>query len=44
MDRSLPVAGPVLWNALPESLRSESDLDSFKKLLKTHFFKAAYYQ
>ena len=37
--RSLPVAGPMLWNGLPASIRMENDLDNFKKLLKTHLFK-----
>ncbi len=37
--RSLTVAGPVLWNSLPHALRSQTDLDEFKGLLKTHLFK-----
>ncbi len=41
-DRSLPVAGPTLWNKLPIRLRQETDFDNFKKLLKTHLFKCAY--
>ncbi len=44
MERSLPVAGPLLWNALPENLRSVKDLESFKKMLKTHLFKSAFNQ
>ncbi len=40
--RSLEVAGPSLWNALPIQLRQESDLDNFKRLLKTHLFRCAY--
>ena len=43
MERSLPVAGPLLWNALPASLRGEDDFVQFKKLLKTHYFKCAYF-
>ncbi len=44
MERSLPVAGPLLWNALPECLRRENDFENFKSLLKTYLFKCAYYQ
>ncbi len=42
-SRSLPVAGPVLWNKLPSIIRMESDFDQFKKRLKTHLFKRAFY-
>ncbi len=42
-QRSLAIAGPTLWNKLPIHLRCISDIDSFKKQLKTHFFKLAYY-
>ena len=41
--RSLPVAGPVLWNSLPASIRMECELDNCKKLVKTHLFKCAYF-
>ena len=40
-DRSFSVAAPVLWNALPDSLRS-LELLTFKKALKTHLFKEAF--
>ncbi len=43
MERSLPVAGPLLWNSLPENLRRENDFENFKKVLKTYLFKCAYY-
>jgi len=33
------VNGPELWNSLPEQLQSITELSSFKKDLKTHFFK-----
>ena len=36
------IAAPVLWNTLPENLRSFSSLSSFKKHLKTYLFKTAY--
>ncbi len=41
-SRSLAVAGPTLWNELPIHLRSITDLDTFKRQLKTHFFRLAY--
>ncbi len=41
--RSLPAAGPELWNLLPSSIRLQKDLEEFKKLLKTHLFKCAFY-
>ena len=34
--------GPQIWNKLPYELRCLSDLDTFKKRLKTHFFMIAY--
>lgn len=37
-DRSFSVAGPKLWNTLPENLRSLPTLDTFKKNLKTYLF------
>ena len=42
-SRSLAVAGPSLWNKLPIHLRTITELDVFKKQLKTHLFKAAYF-
>ncbi len=40
-SRSL-VAGPTLWNELPIHLRSITELDTFKRQLRTHFFRLAY--
>ena len=40
-DRSFSVAVPVLWNALPDSLRT-MDLLPFRKVLKTHLFRKAF--
>jgi len=35
--RAFSVAGPSLWNSLPDSLRGlDRDRDGFKRLLKTH--------
>ena len=41
-DRAFSVAGPELWNSLPDELRLSKSLDSFKRLLKTHLFTRAY--
>ena len=41
-ERAFSVAGPKLWNVLPESLRKSNSLHVFKKSLKTHIFKVAY--
>ena len=36
-ERAFSVAGPKLWNALPESLRKSNSFDVYKKSLKPHF-------
>lgn len=41
-DRSFSVAGPTLWNRLPEKIRSEEDHKTFKKILKTFLFESCY--
>ena len=33
---------PVVWNELPQSLKLTSTVETFKTLLKTHYFKAYY--
>ena len=35
-------AGPTLWNSLPISIKTASTIASFKRLLKTFYFKIAY--
>ena len=40
--RSFSVAAPTLWNRLPNRIRSITEFQTFKKLLKTHLFKRAY--
>ncbi len=40
--RSIAVAGPTLWNKLPIHIRCITDLDTFKKELKTYLFRCAY--
>ena len=37
-DRAFSVAAPTLWNALPEDIRVETKLTSFKTKLKTYLF------
>ena len=41
-DRSFGVMGPQLWNALPAHVKDCDTLGSFKKQLKTYFFKDAF--
>ena len=40
--RSFSRAGPTLWNALPEDLRSTVCMNKFKTHLKTYYFKIAF--
>ena len=42
--KSFHYAAPEVWNSLPLELRSCSSLPIFKKNLKTHFFKLAFYK
>ena len=41
-DRAFGSAAPKLWNNLPEDVKSAPSIDSFKKRLKTHYFKLAH--
>ena len=41
-ERSFLASAPVIWNALPLSLRSCTSLLSFRKNLKTYLFKKAF--
>ena len=43
-DRAFISAAPNLWNSLPNDNRSAKTVGHFKKLLKTHLFKIAFYQ
>ncbi|XP_073424131.1 uncharacterized protein [Dendrobates tinctorius] len=36
-------AAPILWNALPQEIRTIHNLHSFRRSLKTHLFRAAYH-
>ncbi len=42
-ERTFSFAAPRLWNRLPATLRTCTDLDDFKGRLKTHLFKTAYF-
>ena len=41
-DRAFSVAAPVLWNALPLTLKSIDSVEGFKKHLKTHLFTGTF--
>ena len=41
-DRSVSVAAPTLWYALPVSLRSIDSIFNLKSCLKTYPFKLAF--
>ena len=41
-DRAFEHAAPALWNSLPLNLRTECNLNVFKRELKTFLFKKAY--
>ena len=44
-DRAFSVVAPKYWNELPDYIRNiELPLDIFKKKLKPHYFKIAYYR
>ena len=41
-DRAFSVAEPREWNSLPADIRNITDVFTFKRAIKTHFFKLAY--
>jgi len=41
-DRAFSVAGPTVWNSLPESVRSAETLASFKRKQKTYLFNVLF--
>ena len=41
-DRSFRKSAPVLWNSLPEPVKSSTSVAIFKKRLKTYLFKQTY--
>ena len=36
-ERAFCVSGPLVWNSLPESLRTVNSITTFRRRLKTHF-------
>ena len=40
--RAFSIAGPSLWNSLPQSLRLIDDHEQFRKQLKTYYFNVAF--
>ena len=40
--RAFSVAAPTVWNSLPASVKSEANIVSFRRRLKTYLFNAAY--
>ena len=43
-DRVFLVAGLQLWNELPLDIRTISDVNAFKRSLKTFLFRQAYFE
>lgn len=41
-ERAFSVAGPRLWNSLPQQLRDLANTEKFKRDLKTYLFKRFY--
>ena len=42
-DRAFVNAAPRVWNRLPLDIRLAISYDNFKSMLKTHFFRLAFY-
>ena len=40
--RAFSVNGPMLWNSLPNNIRETETLSTFKKQIKTFFFKRSF--
>jgi len=40
--RAFPVAGPAIWNSLPDSVISTPSLSTFRQRLKTFLFRASF--
>ena len=41
-DRAFCTAAPLLWNKLPDQIKSATSVNQFNTLLKMHLFKLAY--
>jgi len=42
-ERAFCVSGPLVWNSLPESLRTVDSITTFRRRLKTHFLTFTYH-
>jgi len=40
--RAFPVAGPTVWNSLPDNVISAPSLSTFRQRLKTFLFQASF--
>ena len=40
--RAFPVAGPIVWNSLPDNVLSAQSLSTFRQRLKTFLFQASF--
>jgi len=40
--RAFPVAGPTIWNSLPDNLIPAPSLSTFRQCLKTFLFQASF--
>ena len=41
-DRSFRASAPKTWNTLPKGIRDQTNILTFKTMLKTHLFRMAY--
>ena len=41
-SRAFTYAAPTVWNELPENIKKSNNVESFKKMLKSHYFKKSY--
>ena len=41
-DRTFSAVSPKVWNNLPNDVKSQKDIEHFKKSLKSHLFKLAF--
>ena len=41
-DRSFWASAPKTWNTVPKEIRDQTDVRTFKTMLKTHIFRIAY--
>ena len=40
--RAFTYAAPAVWNSLPDYIKNTKCIDTFKRLLKTHYFELAF--